>query len=338
MNGSQVAYHLRVNKYIDRQMFVEALGLVNRFIPIAGHGYVSMAGAYLEDCRMLHQATRISRMYSFDTEAAVIARQAVNLPFGFVQTHQRSSKQVVEEFEAVRTALGGAETNVVVWLDYVSPKQRRTQLQELGTLVSKLIPGDVVRITMNAHRTTLGENVQYERLSEEQKPSTLAMWRHTKLKEQLGEEYLPADRDDPEYLETKEGFSRTVMRAVKHAVIGALQPRPELLPFPVLSTSYDDNHGMVTVTCVIIQGAQQAAFEQATKWEAEWPYKPGPDWDSFAEIQVPYLSIQERHLLHGTIRQGGEFGNRVGFLNAEELEQYKLHYYRYPTFAPLDLL
>ena len=25
MNGSQVAYHLRVNKYIDRQMFVESL-------------------------------------------------------------------------------------------------------------------------------------------------------------------------------------------------------------------------------------------------------------------------------------------------------------------------
>src|SRR5262245_56055209 len=139
MNGSQIAYHLRVNKYIDRQLFVEALGLVNRFIPLAGHGYVSMAGAYLEDCRVMHQSMRISRMYSFDTEASVLARQAVNRPFGFIRCEQRSSGQVIEGFESVRAALGGAETNVVVWLDYATASKRHEQLQELETLVPKLI-------------------------------------------------------------------------------------------------------------------------------------------------------------------------------------------------------
>src|SRR5438046_1663193 len=105
MNGSQVAYHLRVNKYIDRQMLIEALDLVNRYAPVERYGYVSMAGPYLEDCRVLHQAVRISRMYSFDTSASVVARQEVNRPYGFVQTSHGSSGKVVREFEQVRAAL-----------------------------------------------------------------------------------------------------------------------------------------------------------------------------------------------------------------------------------------
>lgn len=346
MNGSQVAYHLRVNKYIDRQMFVEALGLINRFFPIAGHGYVSMAGAYLEDCRVLHRATRIARMYSFDTKATVLARQEVNRPFGFVQTHLRSSEEVVNGFDVVRTDLGGTDTNVIVWLDYAAANQRRSQLQELGTLVSKLTHGDVVRVTLNAHRTTLGTNTEYQNMpqddnrpdTDDNRPDTLAAWRHAVLKDQLGE-YLPADRDDPEHLETKEGFYQTLLRAVKHAVVEALQPRPELMAFPVLSTAYDDNHGMITSTCVIIEATQVESFKEATKWSDEWPHKPGPEWDDFVEIQVPYLSLQERHVLHAELKNDGEFCRvQPTFVSYAELEQYLAHYLRYPTYAPLDVL
>jgi hypothetical protein len=165
MSGSTVAYHLRVNKFIDRHLFVEALGLVSRHTPLIGHGYISMAGAYLEDCRVLHQATHISRMYSFDTNETVLARQELNSPFGFIQCELQSSKQLIENFDSVRNTLGDADLNVVVWLDYPNPKERRSQLQELGALMPKLIAGDVVRITMNAHRTTLGENSVYDRLA-----------------------------------------------------------------------------------------------------------------------------------------------------------------------------
>jgi hypothetical protein len=337
MSGSQIAYHLRVNKYIDRQLFLESLALVNRFIPLAGHGYVSMAGAYLEDCRVLHQATRITRMYSIEMSQSVVARQEVNRPFGFIQCRRMDSKELVEGFDGVRAALGDQDTNVVVWLDYAAANQRQAQLQQLGTLVPKLITGDVVRITLNAHRPTLGENQEYERLPTAQKPPTLPAWRYDRLREQLGE-YMPGDRQSAEHLEKKDGFYRTMIRAVKHVVIGAIQPRAELLAVPVLSTAYDDQHGMVTVTFVVIRKADESEFRQAINWNG-WRHNPGPEWDEYTEIQVPHLSMRERHILHVTLGHGGEFGGeRPAFLTAAEIEQYQNHYLRYPTFVPADVL
>lgn len=336
MSGSQVAYHLRVNKYIDRQLFMESLGVLNRYRPLSGHGYVSMAGAYLEDCRVLHQATRISRMYSFERSASVVARQTINRPFGFIQLNQHDDKEIVTQFESVREALGGADTNVVVWLDYAAANQRHAQLQQVGALVPKLFEGDVLRVTLNAHRPTLGENHEYERLPPEHKPATLVAWRFGRLKEQLGV-YMPADRDSARYLDTKDGFYRTMIRAVKHVVVGVLEPRDELLAFPVLSTAYDDQHGMVTVMCMIIKKAEEERFRQATGWE-QWEHKPGPEWDDHADIQVPHLSLRERHILHSTIENGGAFGAECPkFVTEDDLAQYRIHYLRYPTFAPLDM-
>jgi hypothetical protein len=99
MSGSQLAYHLRVNKYIDRQVFVEVLGLIDRYRPITRYGYVSMAGPYLEDCKVLHQGRRITRMYSFDGNERVLPRQAVNRPFGFIRCECHSSRQTVERVD-----------------------------------------------------------------------------------------------------------------------------------------------------------------------------------------------------------------------------------------------
>ncbi len=286
---------------------------------------------------MLHQATHISRMYSFDTNETVLARQELNSPFGFIQCELQSSKQLIENFDSVRNTLGDADLNVVVWLDYPNPKERRSQLQELGALMPKLIAGDVVRITMNAHRTTLGENSVYDSQKSIERPATLAAWRHAKLKEQLGE-YLPADRDSDEHMETKEGFYRTLIRAVKRVVVGSLEGRPELAAFPVLATAYDDQHGMVTVTWVILRAEQEDEFVHCAHWD-EWEHKPGTEWDQFTEIQVPHLSIRERQCLHRTIERGGAFGgDQPTFVTAAEFEQYQTHYLRYPSYAPLDIL
>jgi hypothetical protein len=340
------SYHLRVNKYIDRQLFVEALGLVDRFRPIAGYGYVSMGGAYLEDCRVLHQAHKITRMYSFDMDAKVLQRQAVNRPYGFISYEQRTSRQAIEGFQDIRAALGAGEMNAVVWLDYTNPAQRKAQLQDLGILVSRLIEGDVVRITLNAHRTTLGENRVYqyelekvpaEQVENGQFPATLAGWRLAKLQEQLGED-LPPEREDPIHLETEEGLYRTMLRTVKRVVLRSLQPRPELLAFPLLSTAYSDQHGMVTATFMILRQEDAAQFTEAARW-AEWVHKPGPEWDDYTHIEVPHLSLRERHVIHALIAPGGGFeANAPNFMTDEEFVQYSAHYVRYPTFAPLDVM
>ena len=338
MSGSQLAYHLRVNKYIDRQVFVEVIALLDRFRPVARYGYVSMAGAYLEDCRVLHQAHRITRMYSFDSDDRVLPRQAVNRPYGFIRCECHTSRDAIERLEAIRATLGGNDTNIILWLDYTSPLQRKSQLQELETLVPKLVDSDVVRVTFNANRATLGDFQVHQHLvtSGRELPS-LSEWRHGRLKEQLGDS-LPPERDNPSYLESKDEFCRTMLRTVKHAVVGVLHPRSELIAFPLLSTVYNDQHTMATVTFVILRKDQWRAFEAAVRW-AEWLYPPGPEWDNYLLIEVPHLSLRERYLLHSMITQGGAFdGGTPAFISDEELEQYRVHYLRYPTFAPFDII
>lgn len=339
MNGSQPAYHLRVNKYIDRQLFLETLALVDRFRPVTQYGYVSMAGAYLEDCRVLHQTHRITRMYSFDENEKVLPRQRVNLPYGFIRCECHTSRHTVEQLDSIRAALGGADTNLILWLDYTSPKQRKAQLQELETLVSKLIDCDAVRVTFNANRATLGDRQVHQHLiSSGMMDQSLHAWRHTKLQGQLGDS-LPPERDNPAHMESEDGFCRTMLRAVKRAVLGALHPRSELIAFPLLSTVYNDqHHTMATTSFIILRADQQQTFEAAVRW-GEWPNQPGPDWDNYLPIQVPHLSLRERFLLHNTISQGGQFsGDTPEFITEEELEQYRMHYHRYPTFAPLDMV
>ncbi len=346
MTGSQVAYHLRVNKYVDRQLFTEALAMVDRVRPLRSYGYVSMGGAYLEDCRVIHNALGISRMYSFDSDARVIIRQGVNKPFGFVACKQCDSRQAVQTFDDFRAALGGAETNVITWLDYTMPGKRKEQLQDLAVLIPSLIEWDVVRVTMNAHRNTLGENVIYvrerdkassEQLESGEFPGSLAAWRLVQLKEQLGDD-LPPDCDDVTALETEDGFFRTILRTIKRAVVRALTPRPELVAVPVLSTAYADIQAMATAAFVIVRAAGEKGFRDVCRF-GEWPYKPGDEWDDYTSIQVPHLSLRERHIVHEAMAQGGAFGAvQPDFVTADELAQYQTHYLRYPTFAPLDVI
>lgn len=337
MSGGQVAYHLRINKYIDRQLFMESLRLADRFLPISQYGYVSMAGPYLEDCRLIHRAVGISRMYSFDGESLVVARQRVNRPFGFIKLANKLSGDVVAEFDSVRSELGGEESNVVVWLDYADARNRLEQLREVGLLVPKLIHGDILRVTMNANRNTLGEVYHHQYLQRAGEQSSVSEWRHDRLKSKLGE-YLPANRDNPEFLESRSGFFQTILQSIKQSVVKALNARRSLFAKPLLATAYTDSHEMVTICCAILDVAQESRFDRKTRWEI-WPYKPGDDWDRFIEIQVPHLSVQERQRIHRMIACGGAYGDKCpSFIETNDLEQYQLHYNRYPTFAPLDVL
>ena len=336
MSGSQVAYHLRVNKFVDRQLFVEALDRVGRFRKLSDYGYISMAGAYLEDCRVLHEAHRISRMHTFDTESTTVERQKINRPYGFIHCEAMSSGEMVDNLDGIRSGFGQQETPVIVWLDYTAPRLRKEQLQEVQRLMPRLLQGDVLRVTLNAERKTLAENTAYQALGNG--PPTLADYRLEKLRAQLGD-YLPPDRDDADFLASPEGFVQTLIGSIKLAIIRGLQSRSELRAFPLLSTSYNDgHHSMMTTMIFLLREDERRAFEDRSNW-ADWPHNPGTDWDNFVEIRVPHLSLRERHLLHETLVSGGEFNsNSHPFISNDELRQYMNHYLRYPTFAPLALL
>jgi hypothetical protein len=154
MSGAAIAYHLRVNKYVDRRLFVEVLRFVARYQPVREMGYLSMGGGYLEDFRVMHQSLGIYRMLSFDMDDWVVDRQMFNRPYGFVQCSVASSDEIIGRFDDIREDLVGSSGNLIVWLDYTMPRKRHSQLRELEQLASLLTHGDVFRITLNANRSS----------------------------------------------------------------------------------------------------------------------------------------------------------------------------------------
>jgi hypothetical protein len=348
MSGSSVAYHLRVNKYIDRRLFIETLGLVGRCYPVSQFAYISMGGGYLEDFRVLHQAFGIRAMLSFDMDDWVIGRQLVNRPYGFIRCEKARSEEVIDRFDEERAKLVGTEGNVIVWLDYTEANRRYEQLTELQALTGKLVPGDVFRITLNAQRSAFGSNDQYLMAKKIGKTEylTAAEWWLEKLADQL-QDYLPQGRNNSESMDSEAEFAVTLAQAVKRAALNGLNSRPELVIEPLLTVRYaDGRHQMLTLTALVLREDKRKEFRERAGW-SEWQYKPGEEWDACVHLGVPHLSPRERQLIHEVMNAEGQMSpaELLAFRlderedrHAEMVKQYWTHYRRYPTFAPTDIL
>ena len=148
MSGSNLAYHLRPNKAIDRNLFIAILERVGRVRNISGYEYIGFGGPMLEDYKALHAALRISRMHSIERDENTYRRQRFNRPASFVTLHNLHSDEFFRQHEFHE---GGS----VVWLDYTD-SQLRSQLDEFASVVSKLDCYDVVKVTLNANPANLG--------------------------------------------------------------------------------------------------------------------------------------------------------------------------------------
>jgi hypothetical protein len=345
MSGSKVPYHLRVNKYVDRQLFIEVLDHVARYQSLGNTAYISMGGGYLEDFRVLHQAFGIRHMLSFDYEDWMISRQRVNRPYGFIDCERASSGEIVSAFDENRNKLVGPDGGVIVWLDYTEADMRKSQLQELELLCAKLIHGDVFRITMNAHRSKFGSNDKFQMLSRlgDATEPLLVDWWQRQLEEQLAE-YMPPERRDSQYMDSDLEFAITLARAAKMAAQAGIRPRQTLVIEPMLSVVYADGQQMITLTGLVLSADRREEFRERSRW-SEWPYKPGDEWDNYVCLAVPHLSVRERSLIHALIPRTGDaaYVQHLEFrLDSDPDEhgrligQYVDHHRRYPTFAPVD--
>ena len=219
------------------------------YFPVSQFAYVSMGGGYLEDFRVLHQAFDIRAMLSFDMDDWVIGRQLVNRPYGFIRCEKARSEEVIGRFEQERAKLVSAEGNVIVWLDYTEADQRDEQLADVQALTSKLVHGDVFRITLNAQRDSFGSTDRYLLAKEMRKTEhlTAAEWWREKLADQL-QDYLPPGRNNSECMDSEEGFAITLAQAIKRAALNGLNARPELVIEPILTVRYADRQQMLTLT------------------------------------------------------------------------------------------
>ena len=335
MNGAEVPYHLRPNKFVDRQLFVDVLARVGRLRDLSKYVYVSMGGKFLDDHLALHMALEVRELISIDASPDVVARQDFNKPFESMKCLPKTAAEFVDEFSVFASEYP-ADTNFVVWLDYTDPKDRLLQLQEFSKLIAHCQPFDIVKITINANIRTLR--------AEGQLPAgfpTVREWRLSIYQSQLGQFPGNATAEEMVQLHFPRVLARSVAAAAKHGIETLRESTVRPLGVFVYS---DGPHTMLSSTWIVLPEAEADSF-MSERPIASWPFL-APSWEDVARINVPDLSTREKlHIDRLLLSKGDEeicqsFGFFFGKNETESIEQvsqYRRHYRFYPHFVRVSL-
>ena len=280
MSGEVVAYHLRQNKHVDRQLFVEILSYIDRYAPVGKALYVSFGGVYFEDFKLLHNVFGAEKLLSIEEISWVLKRQRHNMPFGCIRCEELTSRTLVTKINDYRAEFG--DSSLICWLDFASTK-RRAQLEDVSILLKNARAGDVVRVTMNANPATFGEQREGELVTARDTR------RLTKLREKLGDK-LPGEVDEQDL--TKTAFPALMLRMLKMEMLKAMESQPDLQFQPLGSYSYADaQHTMLTLTGVVLETSKVSEFLRRTRIK-EFKFA-GLKWE-ILHINVPLLSQREK--------------------------------------------
>lgn len=324
MSGSSIPYHLRQNKAIDRNLFVDLLSRVARFKNISEYTYVGMGGPYLEDFRHIHAALRIQNMISFEMDANVFARQKFNRPISCIDLLHQSSGEFIANFDF--------PDNYIVWLDYTTPSKLGEQLAELETLVSKLPEGSVFKVTLNASASSLGTPND---------GSDLQAHRVARAKVVLGS-YAPAviSKDNV----TGNGYPKLLMRAVEAAAKKGVAGRARAMVQPLAGFSYKDGQTMLTFTGVVLNRVDRDPFVSSTRLR-HWDFS-SLDWQDPVEISVPEMSFKERLSVESMLPESDSptIMTRMGYYLGESAEEaeallgnFVKYYRKYPWYSRVEV-
>jgi hypothetical protein len=324
-SASSLPYHLRQNKAIDRNLFVDLLGRIGRYRNISDYRYVGFGGPFLEDHKVLHASLRLRNMTSLEKNPEVVKRQEFNRPHSSLTLQEKTSGEFLNDFDFDEPS--------VVWFDYTVPKELGIQLAEIELLVRKLSAGDVFKVTLNAAPESLGT------------PSDGTDLREFRLERLLrrANDYSPmgAEIDDV----TTKNYPGLLLRCVESAAKKGLETKPRCIVLPLSAFSYADGQQMLTVTAIIIDKIDRVKFYTETRLEY-WPFSC-KSWADLRSISVPQLSSKERMHVEALLPDTSdaktifaELGYYVG-MNEEEgakLMTNFIEYYRmYPWYSKVVL-
>ncbi|MBI5353450.1 MAG: hypothetical protein HZB50_12490 [Chloroflexi bacterium] len=333
MSGGNVTYQLRPNKHVERLLFVE---LVEKIIAYksSSFAYISMGGPQLEDHKLFHQELGLVDLFSFEEDDIVYQRQKFNQRPSCVTCIPKTISEFVVNFDNFIDENALIDKTLITWLDYASPK-RREQLIEFETLLDKLSPNDVVKITLNANPATLGEAQRGETQED------LFARRLETLREQIGE-YLPSAAVSDDMIARR--LPAILSGAIEIAAEKGTSKDHRITPVLLSQFSYQDSdHIMLTVTIRLTIKSEEDDFRKniSNKWE----YVP-KSWQDVRHINIPALSAKERLEIDSKLPTVDfvALHNILPFRlhtddqkSLEMLQEYARHYRRYPSYFQVVL-
>lgn len=322
MSGTNLAYQLRPNKAVDRNLFIDLLNKLNRIVNISDYTYFGFGGPFLEDFKLMHAHLRVNRMVSIEEDEFVHQRQKFNSPLNCIDFARTTSNDFILNNDFNDPS--------IFWLDYVTPGELGNQLNEIQFLLSKLKNDDIFKVTVNCNPATLGDAEPGESIHET---------RLRKLEARIGD-YLPATTTANDMVRSR--YSSVLLHAISIAVQKGMSGKPHSY-FQVLSafTYQDGGHPMLTVTGIILENSEERieSFFNTTRVR-NWPVGVF-DWNTPKIINVPELSVKERIYIDNLLPESN-VDNIIGkleYIDPENqemkglIENYINYYRMYPLFS-----
>lgn len=323
---NQPFYHLRPNKNIDRNLFIQTLIGLSRLYPIPEYQYTGFGSYLFDDFRLLHDNLNISKMISLENDSTEYERAIFNLPYNCIDVKNIGSTEYLADLFIED------ESHNIFWLDYVSPADLGIQLADYATLIRNLNNGDIVRITLNANPASLGTC---------DNPDELHTKRLEMLKNRVPDTYLPTSVL-PENMITQQ-YPMVLLGILKNVTIQNLTDQPPYKPYfmlPLFSSIYADGQQMLTFTGIILNSHEKE--DEIKNVLKNYPHNTF-SWDRPCHIEIPSLSVREiteinKLLPNATARQ--QLIDQFPFIFSEKqgqaVDSYISFYKFYPNYHQVN--
>lgn len=290
MAGDSVPYHLRTNKFIEREIFCELLSHIAGWQKFDTYLYASMGGAFLSDFKLLHTKLGLAKMISLEKEPHVVSRQLFNRSTDLIKCELLESAAFISQLDAYMQQY--AADNIIAWLDYANANQRQEQIREFSSLLNKLGHNDIAKITLNCSAHTLYDQYKVSSLDEKQQMI------YDNLQGQLGD-LFDSQKFSPSQMNNT-GVCSALIAAVRRVSLDALEGDKANLVQPLAITRYQDGmHEMLTISLIILKREDLSSFMEETSIQS-WPFFCS-DWTLCKSIAIPELSFKERECVDDVI-------------------------------------
>jgi hypothetical protein len=140
------AYHLRINKAVDRFLLIELLKrLDQRLSKVFTDNciYCGFGGPYLTDIQLIHEYFPCMKLYSIEQDEETHKRQEFHKPCSKVEIYKGKYNEFLSEFLVPQQ-----ESNVICWLDYTT--LAAPVISDFTEMINVLQNFAVIRITVPA--------------------------------------------------------------------------------------------------------------------------------------------------------------------------------------------
>lgn len=319
--ASSLAYRLRPNKAADRELFLALLSRLAVAMKIESCRYIGMGGPFLEDFRLIHARLGVEDMVCVETEENVHLRQKFNRPFTGIDCVHNSLEEYLDSADI--------DHPVVIWFDFTDPSKMTEQIERFGRTVGEVPINSVLRITLNANPSSLG-NPRPDEIVADVGGTAVHEWRLARFKERLGN-LCPSDlkAEGMSYKRFGHSVLNALYLSVERTALGFTDRKIEW----ALATHYADGQPMVTAT-LVVTGCDDASVGPII---TAWKYSSAPA--NPLKLDMPALSTLERLTMEASQDPREKMGYDLpkSYLGEDPFDAFRRLYRFFPHFARVDL-